>query len=78
MLQEPGFDSVLVGISMVVYMVLSVIGLWLNRVSDQYKPLRPEDPEEEEEGIEMQSRGQDGILLVCLFICVGCTMSLHM
>lgn len=57
---EPGFDSVLVGASMLLFLVLTVIGLWLNRASDQYKPILPEEPEE----VEMETRGgKKGVLL---------------
>eukprot|EP00026_Physarum_polycephalum_P000464 Phypoly_transcript_00465.p1 GENE.Phypoly_transcript_00465~~Phypoly_transcript_00465.p1 ORF type:complete len:1411 (+),score=128.73 Phypoly_transcript_00465:182-4414(+) len=51
-LESPRPDAVLTGIVALVYVVLAVVGLWLNRASDQYKPLSADDSTPEE--IEMQ------------------------
>lgn len=59
--EEPRLDAFMMGVVAAVYMVLAVIGLWLNRPSDQYKPLA-DDSDAEDETNQMDQHN-DKILL---------------
>lgn len=62
-MKEPRIDAVLMGVEMLVYTVLTVIGLWLNRASDQYKPLSGD-----EDAVELESPQSGKTLLVFLIL----------
>lgn len=64
-LQSPRIDAFLMGVVAAVYMVLAIIGLWLNKGSDQYKALSASaDADEDEPEVELHHNGK--LLLVFL------------